>query len=151
MDSVTASQLDPVLEQVEADRKMSTLTQRLGTVETRIHALIPTVEQWESIGRVERSARLFRTKLKVRMRLKCSERENPAFRLPTFNLVLNPEFSLPANDTSARHDALWSRWPLLLSIVGRLVHDADAMFGRRRDPSALPHSLSSPVAIACVS
>ncbi len=44
MDSVTASQLDPVLEQVEADRKMSTLTQRLGTVETRIHALIPTAE-----------------------------------------------------------------------------------------------------------
>ena len=83
-DFVTASQLDPVLEQVEAlydlashvqatmitmflqglrsflmvaaYRKTSTLAQRLGTVETRIHALIPMAEQWVNIGRVERSA-----------------------------------------------------------------------------------------------
>ncbi|MDE3221578.1 MAG: HD domain-containing protein [Nitrospirota bacterium] len=83
-DFVTASQLDPILEQVEAIydlashvqatmitmflqglrsflmvaayRKTSTLTQRLGTVETRIHALIPMAEQWVNIGRVERSA-----------------------------------------------------------------------------------------------
>jgi HD-GYP domain-containing protein (c-di-GMP phosphodiesterase class II) len=83
-DFVTASQLDPILEQVEAlydlashvqatmitmflqglrsflmvaaYRKTSTLTQRLGTVETRIHALIPMAEQWVNIGRVERSA-----------------------------------------------------------------------------------------------
>jgi hypothetical protein len=82
-DFVTASQLDPILEQVEAIydlashvqatmitmflqglrsflmvaayRKTSTLAQRLGTVETRIHALIPMAEQWVSIGRVERS------------------------------------------------------------------------------------------------
>ncbi|MDE3041526.1 MAG: HD domain-containing protein [Nitrospirota bacterium] len=83
-DFVTASQLDPILEQVEAIydlashvqatmitmflqglrsflmvaayRKTSTLTQRLGTVETRIHVLIPMAEQWVNIGRVERSA-----------------------------------------------------------------------------------------------
>jgi hypothetical protein len=83
-DFVTASQLDPILEQVEAlydlashvqatmitmflqglrsflmvaaYRKTSTLAQRLGTVETRIHALIPMAEQWVNIGRVERSA-----------------------------------------------------------------------------------------------
>jgi hypothetical protein len=83
-DFVTASQLDPILEQVEAlydlashvqatmitmflqglrsflmvaaYRKTSTLEQRLGTVETRIHALIPMAEQWGNIGRVERSA-----------------------------------------------------------------------------------------------
>lgn len=83
-DFVTASQLDPVLEQVEAlydqashvqatmvtmflqglrsflmvaaYRKATTLAQRLGTVETRIHALIPMAEQWVNIGRVERSA-----------------------------------------------------------------------------------------------
>ena len=83
-DFVTASQLDPVLEQVEAlydlasyvqatmitmflqglraflmvaaYRKTSTLAQRLGTVETRIHALIPMAEQWVNIGRIERSA-----------------------------------------------------------------------------------------------
>ena len=82
-DFVTASQLDPVLEQVEAlhdlanqvqatmitmfllglrsflmvaaYRKTSTLAQRLGTVETRVHALIPMAEQWGNIGRVERS------------------------------------------------------------------------------------------------
>ncbi|MGH9423703.1 MAG: hypothetical protein ACRD3J_27260, partial [Thermoanaerobaculia bacterium] len=82
-DFVTASQLDPILEQVEAlydlashvqatmitmflqglrsflmvaaYRKTSTLEQRLGTVETRIHALIPMAEQWGNIGRVERS------------------------------------------------------------------------------------------------
>jgi HD-GYP domain-containing protein (c-di-GMP phosphodiesterase class II) len=83
-DFVTASQLDPILEQVEAlydlasqvqatmitmflqglrsflmvaaYRKTSTLAQRLGTVETRIYALIPMAEQWGNIGRVERSA-----------------------------------------------------------------------------------------------
>ena len=83
-DFVTASQLDPILEQVEAlyelasrvqatmitmflqglrsflmvsaFRKASSLAQRLGTVETRVHALIPMAEQWSNIGRVERSA-----------------------------------------------------------------------------------------------
>ena len=83
-DFVTASQLDPILEQVEAlynlasqvqatmitmflqglrsflmvaaYRKTSTLAERLGTVETRIHALIPMAEQWGNLGRVERSA-----------------------------------------------------------------------------------------------
>jgi HD domain len=83
-DFVTAAQLDPVLEQVEAlydlasrvqatmitmflqglrsflmvsaYRKTSSLAQRLGTVETRVHALIPMAEQWSNIGRVERSA-----------------------------------------------------------------------------------------------
>ena len=83
-DFVTASQLDPILEQVEAlyglanhvqatmitmflqglrsflmvaaYRKTSTLAQRLGMVETRIHALIPMAEHWGNIGRVERSA-----------------------------------------------------------------------------------------------
>ena len=83
-DFVTASQLDPILEQVEAlynlasqvqatmitmflqglrsflmvaaYRKTSTLAERLGTVETRIHALIPMAEQWNNLGRVERSA-----------------------------------------------------------------------------------------------
>ena len=83
-DFVTASQLDPILEQVEAlydfasqvqatmitmflqglrsflmiaaYRKTSTLAQRLGTVETRIHALIPMAEQWVNIGHIERSA-----------------------------------------------------------------------------------------------
>jgi hypothetical protein len=83
-DFVTASQLDPILEQVEAlydlanhvqatmitmflqglrsflmvaaYRKTSTLAQRLGTVETKIHALIPMAEQWGNIGRVERSS-----------------------------------------------------------------------------------------------
>jgi hypothetical protein len=83
-DFVTAAQLDPILEQVEAlydlasrvqatmitmflqglrsflmvsaYRKTSSLAQRLGTVETRVHALIPMAEQWSNIGRVERSA-----------------------------------------------------------------------------------------------
>ncbi|HKP00865.1 MAG TPA: HD-GYP domain-containing protein [Nitrospiraceae bacterium] len=83
-DFVTAAQLDPVLEQVEAlydlasrvqatmitmflqglrsflmvsaYRKTSSLAQRLGTVETRVHALVPMAEQWSNIGRVERSA-----------------------------------------------------------------------------------------------
>jgi HD domain len=83
-DFVTASQLDPIFEQVEAlydladrvqattitmflqglrafltvsaFRKTSTLAQRLGAVESRIHALIPMAEQWSNIGRVERSA-----------------------------------------------------------------------------------------------
>jgi hypothetical protein len=81
---VTASQLDPIFEQVEAlydladrvqattitmflqglraflmvsaYRKTSTLAQRLGAVESRIHALIPMAEQWSNIGRLERSA-----------------------------------------------------------------------------------------------
>ena len=83
-DFVTASQLDPIPEQVEAlyelashvqatmitmflqglrsflmvsaYRKTTSLAQRLGTVETRVHALIPMAEQWSNIGRVERSA-----------------------------------------------------------------------------------------------
>ena len=83
-DFVTASQLDPVLTQVEAlhdaaasvqagmitmflqglrsflmvaaYRKASTLPQRLATVESRIQALLPMAEQWVSIGRVERAA-----------------------------------------------------------------------------------------------
>ena len=83
-DFVTASQLDPIFEEVEAlynlanqvqatmitmflqglrsflmvaaYRKTSTLAERLGTVETRIHALIPMAEQWSNLGRVERSA-----------------------------------------------------------------------------------------------
>ena len=83
-DFVTASQLDPILEQVEAldklagqvqatmmtmflqglrsflmvaaYRKTSTLRERLGAVETRIHALIPMAEQWSNLGHVERSA-----------------------------------------------------------------------------------------------
>jgi HD domain-containing protein len=83
-DFLTASQLDPILEQVEAlydlasnvqatmitmflqglrsflmvaaFRKTSTLAQRLETVETRIDALIPMAEQWGNIGRIERSA-----------------------------------------------------------------------------------------------
>jgi hypothetical protein len=41
---------------VAAYRKTSTLAQRLGTVETRILALIPMAEQWGNIGRVERAA-----------------------------------------------------------------------------------------------
>jgi hypothetical protein len=41
---------------VSAYRKTSSLAQRLGTVETRVHALIPMAEQWSNIGRVERSA-----------------------------------------------------------------------------------------------
>jgi hypothetical protein len=83
-DFVTASQLDPIVEQVEAlhdaaasvqagmitmflqglrsflmvaaYRKAATLPQRLATVEARIQALIPMAEQWVSIGRVERAA-----------------------------------------------------------------------------------------------
>jgi hypothetical protein len=83
-DFVTAAQLDPIFEEVEAlynlanqvqatmitmflqglrsflmvaaYRKTSTLAERLGTVETRIHALIPMAEQWSNLGRVERSA-----------------------------------------------------------------------------------------------
>ena len=84
MDFVTASQLDPVVQQVEAlqdiagsvqagmmtmfleglrsfllvaaYRKAATLPQRLATVEARIQALVPMAEQWVSIGRVERGA-----------------------------------------------------------------------------------------------
>ena len=84
IDFITASQLDPVLQQVEAlhdasasveagtitmflqglrsflmvavYRKAAMLPQRLATVETRIQALIPMAEQWVSIGRVERAA-----------------------------------------------------------------------------------------------
>src|SRR5512146_73491 len=83
-DFVTASQLDPIVDQVEAlhdvaasvqagmmtmfleglrsflmvaaYRKAATLPQRLATVEARIQALIPMAEQWVSIGRVERAA-----------------------------------------------------------------------------------------------
>lgn len=83
-DFVTASQLDPIVHQVEAlydlashvqatmitmflqglrsflmvaaYRKTSTLPQRLETVQGRIQALIPMAEQWVNIGRVERSA-----------------------------------------------------------------------------------------------
>ncbi|MCE9536485.1 MAG: hypothetical protein K8R65_08760, partial [Nitrospirae bacterium] len=83
-DFVTASQLDPIIQQVEvlydmashvqatmitmflqglrsflmvaAYRKTSTLPQRLETVQGRIQALIPMAEQWVNIGRVERSA-----------------------------------------------------------------------------------------------
>ena len=84
MDFVTASQLDPIVQQIEvlydmanhvqatmitmflqglrsflmvaAYRKTSTLPQRLETVQGRIHALIPMAEQWVNIGRVERLA-----------------------------------------------------------------------------------------------
>jgi hypothetical protein len=83
-DFVTASQLDPIVEQVEAlhdvaasvqagmitmflqglrsfltvaaYRKAATLPQRLATVEARIQALVPMAEQWVNIGRVERAA-----------------------------------------------------------------------------------------------
>jgi HD-GYP domain-containing protein (c-di-GMP phosphodiesterase class II) len=83
-DVVTASQLAPVIEQVEAlhdasdsvqagmmtmflqglraflmmaaHRKTPTLAQRLSAVEARIQALVPMAEQWVSIGRVERAA-----------------------------------------------------------------------------------------------
>jgi hypothetical protein len=83
-DFVTASELAPVIEQVEAlheasetvqagmitmflqglrafllvaaYRKNTTLAQRLAAVENRIQALVPMAEQWVSIGRVERSA-----------------------------------------------------------------------------------------------
>jgi hypothetical protein len=83
-DFVTASQLAPVIQQVEAlhdaseaveagtitmflqglraflmvaaYRKNTTLARRLAAVESRIEALVPMAEQWVSIGRVERSA-----------------------------------------------------------------------------------------------
>ena len=83
-DFVTASELAPVIEQVEAlhnasetvqagmimmflqglraflmvaaYRKNTSLARRLGAVESRIQALVPMAEQWVSIGRVERSA-----------------------------------------------------------------------------------------------
>ena len=35
---------------VSAYRKTSSLAQRLGTVETRVHALIPMAEQWSRSG-----------------------------------------------------------------------------------------------------
>ena len=82
-DFVTASELAPVIEQVEAlheasaavqagmitmflqglraflmvaaYRKDTSLPRRLGAVESRIQALVPMAEQWVSIGRVERS------------------------------------------------------------------------------------------------
>ena len=82
-DFVTASELAPVIEQVEAlhdasaavqagmitmflqglraflmvaaYRKNSSSARRLGAVESRIQALVPMAEQWVSIGRVERS------------------------------------------------------------------------------------------------
>jgi hypothetical protein len=81
---VTASQLAPIIEQVEAlhdaseaveagmmtmflqglraflmvaaYRKTTTVAQRLAAVESRIQALIPMAQQWASIGRVERAA-----------------------------------------------------------------------------------------------
>jgi hypothetical protein len=84
MGFVTATQLDPILRQIEAlydlashvqatmimmflqglrsflmvaaYKKDSSFVQRLGSVETRIHVLIPMAEQWDNIGRVERSA-----------------------------------------------------------------------------------------------
>jgi uncharacterized protein YwbE len=84
MDFITVSQLDPVIQHVEAlhdiagsvqagmmtmflqglrsflitaaYRKAATLPQRLATVETRIQALVPMAEQWANIGRVERAA-----------------------------------------------------------------------------------------------
>src|SRR5215467_658667 len=83
-DFVTAAQLDPIIQHVEAlhdasasvqagmitmflqglrsfliisaYRKAATLPQRLATVEARIRALVPMAEQWVSVGRVERSA-----------------------------------------------------------------------------------------------
>jgi len=83
-DVVMTIQLDPILKQIEAlydlashvqatmimmflqglrsflmvaaHRKSSTLVQRLGNAETRIHGLIPMTEQWSNIGRVERLA-----------------------------------------------------------------------------------------------
>jgi hypothetical protein len=84
VDFVTAAQLAPVIEQVEAlhdasegvqagmitmllqglrafltvaaYRKTTALAQRLAAVESRIQALVPMAEQWVSIGRVERAA-----------------------------------------------------------------------------------------------
>jgi hypothetical protein len=83
-DFVTASQLDPIIREVDAlhdladrvqasmmtmflqglrsfllvaaYRKAATLAQRLETVEARMQALIPMAEQWVSIGRIERAA-----------------------------------------------------------------------------------------------
>ena len=83
-DFVTASELAPVIEQVEAlhdaseaveagmitmflqglrafllvaaHGKNTTLGRRLAAVDSRIQALVPMAEQWVSIGRVERSA-----------------------------------------------------------------------------------------------
>jgi HD-GYP domain-containing protein (c-di-GMP phosphodiesterase class II) len=83
-DFVTASQLDPVVEEVEAlyeaagrvqagmitmflqglrsfllvaaYRKTTSLPQRLETVENRVQALIGMAEQWVNIGRIERAA-----------------------------------------------------------------------------------------------
>ncbi len=83
-DFVTASQLDPVVEEVEAlhdvasrvqagmitmflqglrsfllvaaYRKTASLSQRLETVDGRVQALVPMAEQWVNIGRVERAA-----------------------------------------------------------------------------------------------
>jgi hypothetical protein len=81
---VTAAQLTPVIDEVEAlhraseavqagmitmllqgiraflmvaaYRKTTSLGQRLAAVESRIQALLPMAEQWVSIGRVERAA-----------------------------------------------------------------------------------------------
>ena len=83
-DFVTASQLDPVVEDVEAIydaaarvqagtitmflqglrsfllvaayRKTTNLPQRIETVEGRVQALVPMAEQWVNIGRIERAA-----------------------------------------------------------------------------------------------
>lgn len=83
-DFVTASQLDPIVREVDvlhdlagrvqasmmtmflqglrsflivaAYQKSSTLPQRLETVETRMQTLVPMAEQWVNIGRIERAA-----------------------------------------------------------------------------------------------
>jgi t-SNARE complex subunit (syntaxin) len=83
-DFVTASQLDPIVQEVDAlhdlasrvqasmmtmflqglrsfllvtsYRKASTLPQRLEMVEARVQTLIPMAEQWVNIGRIERAA-----------------------------------------------------------------------------------------------
>ncbi len=83
-DFVTAAQLDPIVQHVEAlhdvagsvqagmmtmflqglrsflmvaaYKKAATLPQRLATVEMRMQSLVPMAEQWVNIGRVERSA-----------------------------------------------------------------------------------------------
>ncbi len=84
LDFVTASQLDPVLEHVDAlsglakslqadtimmflqgvkaflattaYHKVATLPQRLEAIEDRLHALVPIAEQWVTLGRLERTA-----------------------------------------------------------------------------------------------
>jgi hypothetical protein len=83
-DFVTSSQLDPIVQEVDAlhdladrvqasmmtmflqglrsflvvaaYRKTATLPQRLETVEVRMQTLVPMAEQWVSIGQIERAA-----------------------------------------------------------------------------------------------